>query len=223
MKNNQDIYLGISERKNGPMKHSLENRLLFFKNNNLDNKILVSAGLTHDNKVSIVENINENKVISDCDALITNQNTYLLTVTIADCLPIYFYDKNKKVIALAHAGWHGVVLEIAKKVIDKFVDNYNSIPSEIEVFIGPHIKDCHFEVQADVASQFESADVVIKNKKQYINLAQVVTKQLLTSGVLNDNILISSDCTHCLSDKYFSYRRDNPLEPETMIAYIGLK
>ena len=221
MNSNQDMYLGISEKKDGPMKSSLENRFLFFKNNNLDNKIIISAGLVHENKVVIVDNLNESQVIPNCDALITNQNKYLLTVTVADCLPIYFYDRNKKVIALAHAGWRGVISEIAKEVINKFISRYNSKSSDIEVFIGPHIKDCHFEVKDDVTSQFEVTGIVIRDNKQYINLAQAVSKQLIDSGV--SNISISHDCTYCLPNKYFSYRRDNPLELEAMIAYIGLK
>ena len=94
---NQNIYLGISEKKDGPMKSSLTNRLLFFNNKKLDHKTIISAGLIHENKVVVVDDISENDLIPNCDALITNQNKHLLTITVADCLPIYFYDKNKDV------------------------------------------------------------------------------------------------------------------------------
>lgn len=221
--NNHNLYIGISEKKDGPMKSSLENRLLFFKNNNLGNKIIVSAGLVHKNKVVIVDGIDENQSISDCDALITNQSKYLLIITIADCLPIYFFDKNKKVIALTHAGWRGVTSKIIKEVINIFTDYYNSNLNDIEVFIGPHIKDCHFEVKDDVSSQFKISDSTIRDEKTYINLSKIVKNQLLQLNINNDNISISDECTYCLNDKYFSYRRDNPKELETMIAYIGLK
>jgi len=220
---NQNLYIGISDKKDGPMKSSSENRLLFFKKQNLDNKIIVSAGLVHKNRVVIVDNINESQSILDCDALITNRSKYLLTITVADCLPIYFYDKNKKVVALAHAGWRGVVSKIAAEVINVFTGYYNSNPNDIEVFIGPHIKDCHFEVKDDVSSQFKASDYEIRDEKIYINLSNVVKDQLLQLNINNDNISISNECTYCLKDKYFSYRRDNPAELETMIAYIGLR
>lgn len=220
---NQNIYLGISEKKDGSMKGSLENCLLFFKNRGLDNKIIISAELVHKNKVVIIDNLDKNEIIPDCDALITNQSKYLLTITVADCLPIYFYDKNKKVIALAHAGWRGVVLEIVKEVIDQFISHYNSNLGDIEIFVGPHIRDCHFEVKSDVASQFKSSDSIIRNGRIYINLSRTVRDQLLGLGILNNNISISQECTYCLSDKYFSFRRDNPKELEAMVAYIGLK
>jgi len=220
---NQNIYLGISEKKDGPMKNSLENRFLFFKNKKLDKKIIISAGLNHENKVVVIDNLDESTIIPNCDALITNQDKYLLTITVADCLPIYFYDKNKKVIALAHAGWRGVVSEIATEVIKSLVGNYGSSPKDIEVFIGPHIQNCHFEVKNDVMSQFKTSDSVIQDEKIYINLSRVVKNQLIESGIAKNNIDISPDCTYCLNDKYFSFRRDNPKELETMIAYIGLK
>ncbi len=218
-----DLYLGISEKKDGPMKNSLENRLLFLKDNKLVNKIIVSAGLVHKNKVVIVDDIKENRVISNCDALITNQSKYLLTITVADCLPIYFFDQRKKVVALVHAGWRGVVSKITAEVINVFKSHYGSNLNDIEIFIGPHIKDCHFEVKADVCKQFESSDCATRDKKTYVNLSNVVKNQLLRLNIKNDNISISDECTYCLKDKYFSYRRDNPKQLETMLAYIGLK
>lgn len=220
---NQNLYIGISGKKDGSMKNSLENRLLFFKNHNLDNKIIVSAGLVHKNRVVIIDDIDKNELITNCDALITNKNKYLLTITVADCLPIYFYDNNKKVIALAHAGWRGVLSEIAKEIVDVFVNHYGSSLGDIEVFVGPHIKDCHFEIKDDVSSQFKASDFIIRDKKTYVNLSELVKSQLLKLNINIDNINISDECTYCLNNKYFSYRRDNPQELETMIAYIGLK
>jgi len=219
----QNIDLGISEKKDGPMKNQPKNRTLFFKNKKLNKKIIISAGLVHGNKVAIIDDINQNEVIFDCDALITNRDKYLLTVTVSDCLPIYFYDRNKKIIAIAHAGWRGVVSEIVKEVINKFVGNYSSDLSDIEVFIGPHICDCHFEVEANVASFFAPLDSIIREKKIYINLSQAVKNQLLKCGLSDANLNISEECTYCADNKYFSFRRDKPESVEAMVAYIGLK
>jgi len=220
---NQNIHLGLSAKADGSMKNSSANRRAFLKHKNLDKKIVVSAGLIHGNKVTVVNGGGENITISDCDALITSDRRYLLTITVADCLPLYFYDNEKQVVAIAHAGWRGVVAQIAKEVVDAFVDNYGSNLKDIEVLIGPHIQDCHFEVKSDVAANFKISETVIRNKKTYINLAGAVTKQLLDLGLLQTHIQVSSECTFCSHDKYFSWRRDKPRELETMVAYIGLK
>ncbi len=221
--NFDSIIAGISEKKDGPMKNFLGNRILFFKNEGLDKKIIVSAGLVHNNRVVIVDNCDKEAIIDNCDALITNNSKYLLTITVADCLPVYFYDINKKVVALAHAGWRGVVSEIVSEVVVSFVNHYNSDLSDIKVFIGPHIKDCHFEVKNDVADYFKEACLVNNYGKTYINLSLAVKNQLIESGILNSNINISHECTYCLKNKYFSFRRDNPEVLETMLAYIGLQ
>ncbi|MDD3711577.1 MAG: peptidoglycan editing factor PgeF [Patescibacteria group bacterium] len=221
--NDKNIYSGISEKKDGPMKNSVENRFLFFKNKGLNDKIIISAGLVHGNKVAIVDNLEDSQIILDCDALITNHNKYLLTITVADCLPIYFYDEKKKVIALAHAGWRGVISEIVEKVIIKFTNYYHSDLKDINVFIGPYIRPCHFEIKDDVANKFKSSDIINRAEKKYIDMAKIVKDQLIQLKIQRDKINISDDCTYCLEGKYFSYRRDNPSELETMIAYIGLK
>ena len=51
------------------------------------------------------------------DALVTNENGVTLVTYYADCTPVFFIDKNKKVIALAHAGWRGTVNKICSNVI----------------------------------------------------------------------------------------------------------
>lgn len=220
---NQNIHLGLSAKADGPMKNSPANRQAFLKHKNLDKKIIVSAGLIHSNKVTAISGLSHNFLIPNCDALITSDCRYLLTITVADCLPLYFYDNTKHIVAIAHAGWRGVVAQIAKEVVDAFVSNYGSNFKDIEVFIGPHIKDCHFEVKADVAANFKISETVISNKKTYINLASAVTSQLLDRGISETNIQVSSECTFCSSAKYFSWRRDKPQELEAMVAYIGLK
>lgn len=132
---NKNIYIGISEKKDGSMKGRPQNSLLLFKDLGLDKKIIASADLVHGNRTAIVSNGFSGGIISKCDALISNNPKHLLTLTVADCLPLYFFDKKKKVVALAHAGWRGIVLDIAKEVIDIFINHYNSKASDIEVFI----------------------------------------------------------------------------------------
>lgn len=219
----QNLYLGISKKQDASMKNDFKNRLSFFKNKGFDDKVIISANLVHKDRVVIVDELKENEDILACDALITNNKKQLLSLTVADCLPIYFYDQEKQVIALAHAGWRGVLAGIAKGVVDKFINHYQSKPENILVFIGPHIQKCHFEVKDDVFSQFAEKYLVRREDKIYIDLSQVVFDQLLSSGLSSWNIKISDDCTFCLDKDYFSYRRDKPEELETMIAYLGLK
>lgn len=218
-----NIYFGLSTKQDGQMKDNDSNHLIYIKQLGLDDKICVSATLEHGKRVTIVDKVSEKKKIDNCDALITNNKEQLLIITVADCLPIFFYDEVQEVIALAHAGWRGVLANIASEVIKVFKNHYHSDPHNISVYIGPHIKDCHFEVKQDVASKFNEFDIIRRADKLYINLAQIVVRQLVEEDILVNNINISSECSYCLNDKYFSFRRDKPKVLETMLAYIALK
>jgi len=225
-----NLILGISDKSQGNMRLFRQNdnpimghnREMFF--NSFDKRV-VAADLVHGNKVEVVGDQTVGNIITGCDALVTASPNLILSITVADCLPVYFYDRIKKVVGLAHAGWRGVENKISQEVVKIFGQNYNSNQSDLEVFIGPHIGVCHFEVQKDVLEKFSLwPDFAVKRAgKTFIDLAGIVKRQLLDIGVANINI--SSECTYCLKDKYFSFRRDNPGEDnlEVMAAYIGLK
>lgn len=227
-----NIILGISNRYQGNMRvfvkkdhpDTISNREKFFAP---FSKQVVAADLVHGNKVVMIEEGNQDDIILACDALVTDCSDYLLTITVADCLPVYFLDRVKRIVGIAHAGWRGVIGGVANEVATVFEKKYGSLRSDIEVFIGPHIGVCHFEVQNDVADKFSPypETVVRREGKTFVDLAQVIKQQLVSSGLSSGNINISPECTFCLKDKYFSFRRDDPgLDNlEVMTAYIGLK
>lgn len=227
----QNIVWGISEKKDGRMKileatdtTASEHRGRFFTSIGLATDNVVSAGLIHSNKVVVVKN-GEVLVIAETDGLVTGQKGVVLSLTVADCAPIYFCDPAQGVVGLAHAGWRGVAGNIAKEIIDKMQTEFASRVEDIVVWVGPHIRQCHFEVQADVASQFAGFgdSIVSREGKTYIDLSVVIKAQLQRSGVQLENIGFSLECTFCEDNKYFSYRRDKPARLEAMVAYIGLK
>lgn len=217
------INSGLSIKSSGSMKGDWLKQRNYLRELFGNNRVIVSANLVHGSKVISVDGLLDDQIIPDCDALITSDRDKILSLTVADCLPIYFYDRKQAVTALAHAGWRGLLAGIVTEAIFSFKNNYQSKLEDIEVQIGPHIKACHFEVKADVASQFPLELIIRRGDKTYIDLAKMVVKQLSESGFLTNNISVSDNCTHCLPDKYFSYRRDRPKELETMLAYIGFK
>ncbi|MFA5184497.1 MAG: peptidoglycan editing factor PgeF [Patescibacteria group bacterium] len=225
-----NIKAGLSLKEDGNMKCSTEdaedtsfkNRELFFKKQGLDNKDVVSAGLVHGGQAAVIGSDSRGKSVAGYDALITDQPGAILTVTVADCLPLYFYDRAKQAIALAHAGWRGVLTPITKNVLAALATHYGSRPADIEVFIGPHLQKCHFTVKEDVASQFVAyPSLISRSDKIYIDLAGIVRQQLIEAGVRSEQIRSSDECTYELADKYFSYRRDGG-ELQTMIAYLRI-
>jgi len=223
--NKKELILGLSEKADGAMKGDRDNQKNFLKKLKIEINKVTAAGLAHGAGIKIINKKQAGKMIKGVDALITKDKGVFLTITVADCLPVYFCDKSGQTIGIAHIGWRGAVKNLAGKVINRLVGDFKLKPENIVVYIGPHIKTCHFEVKAAVAKKFLKYQEALSSigKKVYIDLGRVVKKQLAVSGVPRRNVKISQECTYCLENKYFSYRRDKPKKLETMLAYIGLK
>lgn len=188
---------------------------------NIDYKNIVRPYQTHTNNV---KEVGENKGIflkehTDVDGLITNKPNNILSLTFADCTPIYLFDPNKKAIANIHSGWQGTVKQIAKKAIEKMIETYGSNPKDIICAIGPTIRKCHFEVEDDVKEMFLNqfkcmSDIItigeIKQGKQkyYIDTVRINKNMLMEMGLKQENIIDSKICTVCNSDLIHSYRKD---------------
>jgi copper oxidase (laccase) domain-containing protein len=108
-------------------------------------------------------------------------------------------------------------------MISVFRNSYACEVSDICVEIGPHILECHFEIQDDLVEIFSEYGKYIQKVegRTYLQLQEVIKKQLLSFGVSEKNIQMSPTCTYC-SDNYFSYRRDKPEIIEAMLAYIAI-
>ena len=153
--------------------------------------------------------------ISDADGLITNEKGTVLTTFYADCVPIYFLDPVEKIIAMAHSGWKGTVLQIAKKTVQKMENDFNCQRKNILVGIGPSIHKCCFEVEYPVVEEFEknipfSKNFIFKDYekegKYKIDLQGIIEKTLLLNGILQENIEVANICTKCNPDLFYSHR-----------------
>lgn len=150
------------------------------------------------------------------DGILTDEIGLPLVTTFADCVPLFFVDKIKKVAGVAHAGWRGTFAGIAVKVIEKMIEDYNSNPHDILAGIGPGIGRCCFEVGDEVASLFfkkyggwKDLAVNISNTNKWkVDLIRLNKRLLMNCGLEENNISIANLCTACREDLFFSYRRD---------------
>lgn len=187
-----------------------ENHNILAKLLQYDKQTLVHMKQIHSNKVHIVTQNDDFDNPPTCDALITNKKNTPLMVMVADCSPIIFYDDIQKVIAVAHAGRQGAFLNIVKNVLDSFVRDFHSKTKDIYVSIGASI--CHdcYEVGEEIYKEAKMLHLEyaleMKKDKYYLNIRKILKQQLISNGVLEENLTISDECSCCLSDKYFSYR-----------------
>lgn len=226
-----NILMGYSEKTDGSMYLSagglapvnLENRQKYFERIGAEEMHVVAAGLVHGTRIVTVRR-DTPEYLPETDALVTVEPGILLTLTGADCFPLYFRDEQAGVIALAHAGWRGVAGHIARDTIGE-IAGLGADPSRIRLHIGPGICEKCFLVGEEVASVFSDIpDAITRDKGEIrVDLKRIIRKQAILSGIRKEHISEAGECTACLCERYFSYRRDWPESLETQVAYVGMK
>ncbi len=85
----------------------------------------------------------------EADGHFTTESDVGLIIKTADCLPIFIIDPVRNILMAVHAGWRGVVSQITLLAIRK-LEKMGGLPETFLVFIGPHIRKQHFEVDEPV-------------------------------------------------------------------------
>jgi polyphenol oxidase len=157
----------------------------------------------------------------DCDALVTDKPRVFLCVSTADCVPLFIYEKEKRVLAAIHSGWRGTVAAIAVQGVQKMVEEYGADPKAMCAYIGPAASVCCYAVSPDVASRFEPKFVTEIGGNLHVDLKGTVLSQLLSVGIPPTAIDISPLCTISEAALFHSFRRDGARSGR-MMGVIGL-
>ncbi len=156
----------------------------------------------------------------DGDALIIDRKNIGIGVFAADCTPVIIYDKEKQVIAAIHSGWRGTFDEISKKTCENMINKYNC--KNLNVIIGPHIRQCCYEVSVDLAQKFKEKFGVECINGRNLSLEKCIIKQL-ESVVKKENIQCLNKCTFCdPSVELHSFRKMGK-DSGRLFAFIFIK
>lgn len=138
--------------------------------------------------------------------LVTVPRTLAL-LCFADCTPMAIVSPAGS-FAVAHGGWRGCVGGIAGKAARALAEADGVIPSALNVYIGPHIGPCCFEVGDEVVAQFRAAfgDGCVEADGRHVSMARAIATDLACAGVAPERICAAGVCTQCHPDQYFSYR-----------------
>ena len=229
-----DLYYGISERRDGNMRLGaegqidqkiLENRRIFFESKSIDPNDVVTAGLVHSNRVVSVFKKDRGKIIPQTDGLATSESKVFVSITIADCVPIYFYDSIKQVVCIVHAGLKGILSGIVKNSIELLQGEFQTSANNLLVGLGPSIKKRNYDISKYDKSLVKGYEdfVSLEQGKKLIDLQAIIKAQLTVLGVKSDNIETDPACTFEEKETYFSHRRDQVDPLEAMVSYIGKK
>lgn len=198
----------------GKTDGSLKNRRDFLRELGIDYRDLVCAGQVHGSRVKFIEEKDKGKgalsadtAIPDTDAFITNRRNLPLAVFTADCLSVFIYDPRKSAIGLAHAGWRSSKENIVSKTVQLMQEKFGSLAQDLEAGFGPLIRQCCYEVGEEFNQHF-NAGIIRRNSRYYLDLAGINKKQLLDSGLKEENITDPQICTACRNEEFFSFRKE---------------
>jgi hypothetical protein len=175
----------------------------------------------HSRSVVVIEEQAAEECASlEADGMVTVRRGTALTVTVADCLPIFLADTRTGAFGLAHSGWKGtgIVLEALRAMTERF----GTKPADCSVAIGPGIGACCYEVPEERAALFardfgEQSVVREPGRGPRLDLRAANVILLEKAGV--GEIVVVTDCTRCTAG-LGSYRRQGAADYTLMLAYI---
>ncbi len=197
------------------------------------NDVVISAQEHHTvvlpvTKADCGRGITRERGYTDVDGLMTNEAGVVLCTQYADCVPLFFVDPVRRVVATSHSGWKGTVAQIGAVTVRRMTEVYGCDPKDILCGIAPSIGPCCFEVDTPVYDEFAKlpfADEEILhndgNGKYHINLWEVNRRILLSAGVLPEHITVTDLCTKCHADVFWSHRVTGG-ERGSLAAFISL-
>lgn len=214
--NDDNLKVGFTNRyfpHDKPKDRTVFARLLGLNSDNIIKPIQVHS--------NIVVQCDQPGEYQDIDGVIANRKELVLSIQVADCIPIFMFDSHTNVIGLVHAGWRGISKNIVSSIVDK-LDKRKSKVENVKVMLGPSIRQCCFEIGPEVAELFNEKYLLSGNgDRSFLDLQGYVINQLINNGFNENQIIDIGECT-CCSDKYHSYRR-NGHKAGRMIAIMGFQ
>ncbi|MBI2683756.1 MAG: peptidoglycan editing factor PgeF [Acidobacteriales bacterium] len=148
----KDLNLGLVDADS---KAAVEkNRRAFLRVVKAGKSHLVSMKQVHSGIVHVL-NAPTNESLTG-DGAITNVPGLLLSVKVADCVPVLVVDMRKKAVGAFHAGWRGTVKRIVENGVGRMRVEYDSAPRDLHAAIGPCIGQCCYAVGDEVIGEFRS-------------------------------------------------------------------
>jgi YfiH family protein len=154
----------------------------------------------------------------DADALVTDAPGLPLMTLHADCQPILFVDHVRRAVGVAHAGWRGVVTNVAGATVQAMRSAFGSVPSDIHAYLGPAIGVECYEVGQEVIAAWEDAvglqraryAVSLSGRYPRFDLSRANRLLLVRAGIPAQNIDEAGICTACSGETWFSHRGQGP-------------
>lgn len=143
------------------------------------------------------------RIAEACDGHLTRARGVLLTVAIADCVPVTLVDPSTRSVAVLHAGWRGTAAGVVEAGLAAFAQRLDVPAGALEAHLGPAICGECYEVGTEV---YRALLLPVPEGPRPLDLRGVVARRLSGCGVDGGRITVSTWYTRCGDSPFFSHR-----------------
>lgn len=151
------------------------------------------------------------------DGHLTQRPGLVLTVSVADCVPVYLVEPGRRVVGLVHAGWRGAAAGILPAALSALAHRWGAEASEVRVHLGPAICGRCYEVGPEVHVALGLPE---PSAATPVDVRSVLFRQAVRSGVPGTSVSTSQWCTLCDPGHFFSHRGGST---GRQVAFLGLR
>ena len=148
-------------------------------------------------------------VLARADAAVARTRHVVCAVLTADCVPVLLAERGGNAVAVAHAGWRGLVAG----VIEAAVARMNVPAASVIAWLGPAIGPRAYEVGPEVREAFVRRDAAAvaafapyRGDRLLADLFMLARQRLAAAGVAA--VAGGGHCTYTEAARFYSYRRE---------------
>lgn len=152
-----------------------------------------------------------------CDGHATASPGVLLAVTVADCVPVFLVDPERRAVALLHAGWRGAAEGILERGIETLRRRLGCAPAGLHAHLGPSICGSCYRVGPEV---FTALGLPAPAAPAPLDLRAALAGRAVAAGVEAGRLTVSGHCTLCGDSGMFSHRGGDRAR---QAGYLGIR
>jgi YfiH family protein len=154
--------------------------------------------------------------VDGVDGWVTTDRGVLLTVTVADCIPVYLAVPGRG-LALLHAGWRGTAGGILGRGTTALLEATKADPADVLMHCGVGICGKCYEVGPEV--MLGCGEVADGPGPWHLDLRHVLAEQAGTLGIRS--VTVSGRCSSHERPTFYSHRASRGADGR-MVAYLGM-
>jgi YfiH family protein len=177
---------------------------------------IVTGGQVHGAEVGTADATPGWLQVDGVDGWVATSPGVLLTVTVADCIPVYLAVPGRGV-ALLHAGWRGTAAGILGRGLSRMLRGTDAAVSDVIMHTGVGICGPCYEVGSEVMT---GCGLPAEGTGPWhVDLRSVLQQQAADLGITR--VSSSPWCSAHDGSQFFSHRRSGGTDGR-MVAYLGM-